>query len=533
MKKKKLLYWFLPGFVIGALIILGAGKAVRMTSTNDFCMSCHVHPVADNNWKKSVHYATQSGMRIGCADCHLPPKGEGYLWAKTTTGLRDLWGYIFKDSADFNWEDRRRLEVARTYVYNNSCTKCHENLFPAEMTKEAEDAHLYYQQQHEKQPDLHCINCHLDAGHILPGYTHGSNATFGATASGPKEIFTEPAKVEALENYTEKIPNSSVSFNMKAIPGGKFMMGSPGDEPFRNEDEGPVREVELSPFFMAEIEVTWDEYMAFYVQTATEGRSTDTEGLRTGMKSETDAISGATPPYGQPDQGWGMGRRPAISYSFHAAQTYCKWLSQVTGKTYRMPTEAEWEYAARGGSQEPYFFPGDPKKFQRTGILSKIAGNDTAVINTYVIYKENSANKTQLPESVSPNPYGLKNMLGNVAEFCSDWYAADAYSQTTGGTVRNPRGPSSGEEHVIRGGYYLSPAGNVRSAARDYTRTADWLFTDPQMPKSIWWYSDCFYVGFRVVCEYDDKTGNKDYVPEPEPEEPYEEEGMEDTGTEG
>ncbi len=519
--KKKIFLWFLPGLIIGAIVILGAGKAIKMTSSNDFCMSCHVHPVADANWKKSVHYVTQSGMRIACVECHLPPKGEGYLWAKTTTGLRDLWGYWFKDSSEFKWEDRRRLEVAREYVFNNSCTKCHENLFPPEMTKEGEDAHLYYQQTAERD-DIQCINCHLDAGHVIPGYTHGSNKTFGATSAN-KEVFTEATKVEKFGNFTEKIPNSSVAFNMKAIPGGKFMMGSPDDEPFRRTDEGPVHEVELSPFFMAEIEVSWDEYMAFYVQTAAEGRSTDTEGLRTGMDEETDAdaISGATPPYGQPDQGWGMGQRPAISFSYHAAETYCRWLSLVTGKTYRLPTEAEWEYACRAGSQEPYFFPGNPKKFEKTGLAARLSKNDTAVINTFVIYKGNSPSKTQLPESVKPNAFGLRNMAGNVAEFCADWYSPTAYTSTA---VRNPKGPADGTEHVIRGGTFQSTAGYVRSATRDYTRTEDWLKTDPQMPKSIWWYSDCFNVGFRVVCEFDNKTGNTEYVPETVPEDETEDE---------
>ncbi|HLP73262.1 MAG TPA: SUMF1/EgtB/PvdO family nonheme iron enzyme [Bacteroidales bacterium] len=511
--KKKILVWFLPGLLIGILIILGGGKAVKMTSSNDYCMSCHVHPQADAAWKKSTHFDTQSGMRIACIECHLPPKGEGYLWAKARTGLRDLWGYWTKDSAEFNWQDRRRLEVARGYVYENSCKKCHENLFPSKLTKEGGDAHLYYQQA-KKTDDLHCINCHLDAGHLIPGYTHGSNKTFGAEAAGPKEIFTEPAKVEKFENFTEKIPNSSIAFNMVAVPGGKFKMGSPEAEPFRKADEGPVREVELSPFFMAEIEVSWDEYMAFYVQTAAEGRSTDTEGLRSKLNSNTDAISGATPPYGQPDQGWGMGKRPAISFSYHAAETYCKWLSLVTGKTYRLPTEAEWEYACRAGSENPYFFPGDPKKFEKTGFIAKISKNDTAVINSYVVFRGNSGMKTQLPDFVKKNPFGLKNMSGNVAEFCLDWYAPDAYGKYPAGILKDPRGPSEGTEHVIRGGTFQSTAGFVRSAARDYTRTEDWLKTDPQMPKSIWWYSDCFNVGFRVVCEYDQKTGNADYVPQ-------------------
>lgn len=287
-------------------------------------------------------------------------------------------------------------------------------------------------------------------------------------------------------------------------------MGSPEGEPLRKEDEGPVRDVEISPFFMAEIEVSWDEYLAFYVQTAAEGRSTDTEGLRNKLSKDTDAITGATPPYGQPDQGWGLGQRPAISFSFHAAETYCKWLSSVTGKTYRLPTEAEWEYACRAGTETPYFFPGDPSRFQKSGLRARFSKNDTAVINTYVTYKENSQAKTQLPYRVKPNPFGLRNMTGNVAEFCSDWYQPDAYSKNTGSPVRDPSGPEEGTEHVVRGGSFQSTADVLRSAARDYSRTEAWLKTDPQMPKSVWWYSDCFHVGFRVVCEFDKKTGNSE-----------------------
>jgi formylglycine-generating enzyme len=505
---KRFLLWFFPGLLIGALLIIGGNKALHYTSTNEYCVSCHIHPMADNSWKKSVHYDTRSGFRTGCVDCHLPPKGKGYLWAKGTTGLRDLWSKWTKDSASFDWAGRRRLEVARGYVYESSCIKCHENLFPSKLSKEGEDAHLYYNQT-KKTDELHCINCHLNAGHFIEGYTHGSNNTFGNTSSAVKEMFTVPAKVNEFKNYTETIPNSAVSFNMRAIPGGTFKIGSPASEPFRKDDEGPSAEVQLDKFFMAEIEVSWDEYLAFYVQTAAEGRSTDTEGLRTKNTSETDAISGATPPYGQPDQGWGRGKRPAISFSYHAAETYCKWLSKVTGKTYRLPTEAEWEYACRAGSSGPYFFAGDPKKFEKTGLKAKLSKNDTTVINSYVIYRANSPTKTQPPEKVKPNPFGLKNMLGNVAEFCSDWYQTDTYSKYQG-LVKNPKGPSEGTEHVIRGGSFMNTAGALRSAARDYTKTEAWLKTDPQMPKSIWWYSDCFNVGFRVVCEYDNNTGNSD-----------------------
>ena len=147
------------------------------------------------------------------------------------------------------------------------------------------------------------------------------------------------------------------------------------------------------------------------------------------------------------------------------------------------------------------------KNFEKTGFKAKLSKNDTTVINSYVIYKANSSGKTQTPEMVKPNPFGLKNMTGNVAEFCLDWYQPDAYSQYPDGIVIDPRGPESGEEHVIRGGSFRDAAGSLRSAARGYTRTEEWLKTDPQIPKSIWWYSDCYNVGFRVVCEFDDKTG--------------------------
>lgn len=504
---KKFLLLFIPGLIMGALLVAAVNKTVRITSTNDYCVSCHIHPEADALWKKSTHFDTRSGYRANCVDCHLPPKGKGYLVAKVRTGFRDLWNYWTKDSASFDWKDRRRLETARGYVYESTCIDCHKNLFPVSLSKEGSEAHLYYTQTKERK-DLNCINCHLNAGHYIEGYTHGSNKSFGTTASAPKEIFTEPARVNSFNSFTEYIPGTSVSFKMIAVPGGSFSMGSPDNEPLRKADEGPVHDVELSGFFMAEIETSWEEYLAFYSQTAAEGRSTDTEGLRMKEGNITDAISGATPPYGQPDQGWGLGKRPAISFSFHAAETYCRWLSQVTGKTYRLPTEAEWEYACRGGNSEPYFFPGDPKKFERTGLLSRFLKNDTAVINSFVIYSGNSPTKTQLPGKVRANPFGLKNMSGNVAEFCSDWYSDNSYSQYKDRVIKDPEGPSSGTEHVIRGGSFQSTAGEVRSAARDHSRTAAWLRTDPQMPKSIWWYSDCFNVGFRVVCEFDNKTGN-------------------------
>ncbi len=502
-------FWvlFIPGMILGIVLVLLGGRAVEVTSTDKFCQSCHIHPQADMAWKKSVHYDTRSGVRVHCVDCHLPPKGDGYLYHKAITGIRDLYGMWFKDSASFNWEQKSSLEFAVKHTFEASCLKCHQNLFPAKLTKEGSTAHLYYDNQVKEGKDIRCINCHLNAGHYDPNFTHASNTGFGLVSADPAKLFTEPTPVTAFENFTEQIPGSAVSFNMIAIPGGTFTLGSPENESYRQEDEGPAVEVRLSSFFMAEVEVTWDEYLAFYAQTSAQGRSSDTEGAHSNeiKKAGLDAIVGATPPYGQPDQNWGKGTRPAISMSYHAAETYCRWLSQVTGKRYRLPTEAEWEYAAKGGATTPYFFEGDPKKFEKKKLFS--SKRDTAMIGRYVIYSENSKAKTQQPDVVQANPYGLRNMLGNVAEFCADWYSPDAYSKYTGG-VLDPKGPAAGEERVIRGGSYRSSAAQVRSSDRDQTQTEQWQRTDPQIPKSKWWYSDCFFVGFRVVCEFDENTGN-------------------------
>jgi len=483
VKRKRWLLFFI-GLVAGIVILAGFGKAVEVTSTNNFCAACHVHPQATTSWKQGVHYATQSGYRVSCAECHLPPKGEGYIVEKAKTGMRDLWSYWTKDSTEFDWEAASTLERASKHVYNSSCINCHENLFPAKLTREGSDAHLYYKQMIEKGEDLQCISCHLNSGHYIEGYLHGSNTGFASTAAGPDTIYEVPATLTAFEDFTEQIPGSGVSFRMIAVPGGEFTMGSPVDEPLRDSDE-QLRKAAVDSFFIAEVEVTWNEYMEFYRQTASEGRTTDTEGART-RAAGVDAISGATPPYGKPDQNWGMGQRPAISMSWHAAETYCRWLSKVTGKNYRLPTEAEWEYACRAGTTTPYFFPGDPAKFEKKGLFG--GKPDTAVISAFVIYHGNSPSKTQEPSAVKANPWGVKNMSGNVAEFCSDTYEETA-------------------EHVIRGGSFRDGAGGVRSAARDRTRTDEWLKTDPQMPKSIWWYSDCFYVGFRVVMDY--KSGSR------------------------
>lgn len=489
------------GLALGIVFMFSAQKMIKHTSTDEYCQSCHIHPHAAQSWKQSVHVTNRTGVKVHCVDCHLPPKGKGYLKEKIKAGAKDVYGFYFKDSSEFNWEAKSHPDYATKFTFNESCVNCHTNLFPLSLNKKGEQAHLYYTQHKD---ELNCINCHIDVGHYDPNSVgHAQNISFAKNEEN-REKYTSSTIVNKFEDFVEQIPNSAVSFKMVAIEGGTFKMGSPDNEKGREKNEGPQKEVKVSSFFIAELEVTWDEYMAFYQQTSAEGRTTDTEGIR--KSGDVDAISGATPPYVQPDQGWGVGKRPAITMTWHAAETYCRWLSQITGKKYRLPTEAEWEYAARGGTQQAYFFEGNASDFDTKKLLNKIFGTNTEELDKHVIHSLNSKAKTQLPDMIAPNQYGLKNMLGNVAEFCSDWYDEDALSKLQSGAV-DPKGANSGKYHVVRGGSFKSIPRQVRCATREYADEMAYRKTDPQMPKSIWWYSDCTHIGFRVVCEYDEKTG--------------------------
>ena len=497
-KSRKSLWLAVGGLAIGVGLTVAANHLIDKSSENEACMQCHIHPHAEDSWKKSVHHNNESGVVTDCSACHLPPKGTArHLLAKAKTGMKDVWSYLTKDSGEIDFASKKELEYAQKIVYNESCVKCHQNLFPKTLSDDGISAHLYYEENAEKL-NLQCINCHLDVGHYNPNYKHEKMGAAPIDTSGV--VYSEPTKITAFEDFTETIPTTRSSIRMVAIPGGTFAMGSDKDDSYSAADEYPKHNVTVSPFFMAEVEVTWDQYWAFYVQTMSEGRTSPDKIYANNSRPDVDAISGPTPPFGAPDQGWGMGSRPAITMTHYAAQTYCQWLSLKTGKKYRLPTEAEWEYAARGGSETAYFFEGTPRKYTNEGFLKRFMGPDTTVINGYVVYANNSKARTAEPTKVKPNPFGLKNMLGNVMEYCQDWYAEDAYAQVPDGAV-DPKGPASGTHYVVRGGCYLDDAKDVRCAARAHSDYEKWLKTDPQNPKSIWWLSDMKGIGFRVVCE--------------------------------
>jgi sulfatase modifying factor 1 len=484
------------GILLGFAILLTGRVGIEVTSTDKFCdQSCHVHPEATQSWIKSTHYTTKSGVVTHCVDCHLPAGGVEFYTEKARLGAQDIYGKLFKDVSKIDWQSKQSLARARTFTYDSACTRCHANLFSAGLSKKGVDGHLHYQRS---RPRMMCINCHLHSGHYR-GKKVEEVQDEAETAERELDK-TFPQTPQGFQNYTEVIPDSEVKFRMVAIPGGTFEMGSPESEPYRHPDEGPMRKIRLSPFWMGRVEVTWREYEVYLIQRGSRGRGRDAVRTIAGM----DAVTGPTPPYGSPDQGWGRGSRPAITMTYYAATKYCEWLSSTTGKRFRLPTEAEWEYACRAGTHTPYFFQGDPRSFTMRRWVNRLLGAKSVPISEYAWYRDNSGEKTHPPAMTKPNPWGLVNMIGNVREFCLDWYDPEAYAHLPAdGEVVDPRGPSVGTEHVVRGGSYISDAADLRCAARDHTRHDDWLLTDPQSPKSVWWYSDCTDVGFRVVREFE------------------------------
>ena len=318
-------------------------------------------------------------------------------------------------------------------------------------------------------------------------------AAYGGDSEPPAtEVPDATAKTaKEMKPYTEVIESGDISFDMVPIPGGKFLMGSPEDEEGRNEDEGPQHEVEIKPFWMGKHEVTWDEYEIWMFNIDIQRRelnkveATDREKL-------ADAMTRPTKPY--TDMTFGMGKKgyPAICMTQHAAKNYCKWLTAKTGRYYRLPTEAEWEYACRAGSKTAYSF-----------------GDDVDQLGDYAWYYDNCEDKYHPVGQKKPNAWGLYDMHGNVAEWTLDQYVPDFYVQFAGKTTLNPwTAPLKLYPKAVRGGSWDDDPEALRSAARRGS-SSDWKQQDPQLPQSIWYLTDALFLGFRVVRPLEQPTAEE------------------------
>ena len=263
---------FFTGIATGIVFLLFSHQVVEYTSSDTSCEACHVHPHATTSWKLSAHFGNNSGVVTHCVECHLPPKGTvNHYIQKARFGLKDIYGTLFKDISKLDWDAKSTVEEARRFTFDESCLACHQNMFPLNMSQKGVNAHREYLDNPEGKT---CIQCHLEVGHYDPDLIHAKNTDFGEEFSDEnREVYVHPATVTEFKNFTEYIPHSTVSFDMVAIPEGTFTLGSPDDEKLRNEDEGPQRLVKIPQFFMGKIEVSWDEYMAFFSQTGAEGKS--------------------------------------------------------------------------------------------------------------------------------------------------------------------------------------------------------------------------------------------------------------------
>lgn len=270
--------------------------------------------------------------------------------------------------------------------------------------------------------------------------------------------------------YEQPIPGSIIKFKMIPIKGGSFIMGSPENEKGRDADEGPQKKFQITSFWMGAFEVTHDEFDLFFKDASTS------------QDSEIDAITRPSPQY--VDLSWGMGREggfPVNSMQQKTALMYCRWLYNKTGVFYRLPTEAEWEYACRAGNVTKYFFGDDEKQLEQ-----------------YAWYKENSNRAYHKVGQLKPNAWGLYDMLGNVAEWVLDQYDENYFTKMQDLSADPELKPTDRNPRILKGGSYNDEDVELRCAARTKS-LPDWNRRDPQVPKSPWWLTNAPFAGFRLL----------------------------------
>ncbi len=269
-----------------------------------------------------------------------------------------------------------------------------------------------------------------------------------------------PAAAEAPKEETVKIPGTEVSFTLVGLPGGTVKLGSPEGEEGREADEA-VREVTLRPFWIGKHEVAWDAYTLYY-----EGwREARVDGIT--RPSQPDVANPKEPFHGGGQQ---TEQHPATSIGWFGAMGFCRWLSNKTGRMYRLPTEAEWEYAARGGAT---------------------AGAPDPLVD-HAWFQDNSEERTHVGGKKKANGFGIHDMLGNVWESCLEPYAPPVSMM------------------AFRGGAWNAPAAACRFPNRQRELRMAWLKIDPKRPFRAWWYTDGPFIGLRIVRLADDGASKEE-----------------------
>ena len=338
------------------------------------------------------------------------------------------------------------------------------------------------------RPVTHYQIYSLKDGSYIPG-AYGSLASLDDRDDSTVPAIAERILAQSTEKsaadmkpYTNAIPGTDVPYQMVPIPAGEYLMGSADGEKERKPDEGPPHRVKISPFWMGRFEVTWDQYLLFMYPD-------DEKNLRekhdhdAAVDAISDAVTRPSKPYVDMSFGMGKGGFPAISMTQHAANKFCHWLSAKTGHFYRLPTEAEWEYACRAGTTTAYSF-----------------GDDASKLGDYGWFFDNSNSKYQKVGKKKPNPWGLYDMHGNVTEWVLDQYDPDYYKTCADkGVVADPWNKATKPyPHSARGGSWDDDPPALRSACRRGSERS-WKRTDPQLPKGKWYFTDATFIGFRIV----------------------------------
>lgn len=307
----------------------------------------------------------------------------------------------------------------------------------------------------------------------------------GLALCGPGRV---GARGPQAPGATSAVANS-IGMKLVRIPAGEFDMGSAPGEPGHVANEGPVHRVRITKAFeMGVHEVTNAQFEAFVKATgyATEaerdvegGFGIDFERAEVIQDPDTDWRNPGFPGFPPgPDH-------PVLMISWRDAEAFCRWLSQKEGRRYRLPTEAEWEYAARGGTRTPWWTGPEAKSLARAGNVADQAFRAKVARASWAEAWDDGFAFTAPVGSFAANGFGLHDVHGNVWEWCLDWHAPDYYARSP---KDDPPGPAEGGFRAIRGGGWWNDAKQSRSAQRIYFKAT---------------FRYCLLSGFRVVRELD------------------------------
>ena len=316
-----------------------------------------------------------------------------------------------------------------------------------------------------------------------------ASASVGMSQEKPAEGPSVEVDGGFMVPYEQRIPGTDITFEMIPVPGGSFMFGSPEDEADRSDDEGPQVKLDVRPMWVAKHEVTWHEYRQ-YMEMYQIFKDFEAKGEReVDMSDLTDAVTAPTELY-EPEHTFEYttnDSQPAVTMTVYAAKQYSKWLSLMTGVQYRLPTEAEWEYAARAGTDTAYSWGDDPEE-----------------VEDYAYFFDNAFDGPGLVQTKKPNPFGLHDMHGNAAEWTVNEYTEDGYQWLVDAGISDAtkavKWNTSPWPMVARGGTWEEDPDRLRSAARLASDDEEWKDYDPNFPKSPWWFSNdpARGVGFRL-----------------------------------